>query len=75
MQLRKANCDLQPVIFSGTLRSVLDVFSEHEDKDIYEVLRRVYLLPDPSTVTPEEAAENKFSNLDTEITEQVSFLT
>jgi ABC-type multidrug transport system fused ATPase/permease subunit len=51
---------------------VLDVFSEHDDKDIYDCLRRVYLLPEPSKMTPEEAAEHKFANLDTEVSEQGS---
>ncbi|KAL4260343.1 ATP-binding cassette transporter C [Pleurotus pulmonarius] len=60
-----------PTILSGTLRTTLDVFSEYEDAEIYEALRRVHLIP--SEDTPEEAADtvnaNVFRNLDSPVSE------
>ncbi|KAF9450628.1 ABC transporter-like protein, partial [Macrolepiota fuliginosa MF-IS2] len=60
-----------PTILSGTLRSTLDVFSEYDDAEIYEALRRVHLIP--SVDTPTEAADtvnaNVFRDLDNAVSE------
>jgi len=60
-----------PTILSGTIRSMLDVFNEYEDAEIYEALRRVHLIP--SADTPEEASgtinANVFRNLDSQVSE------
>ncbi|KAJ6482536.1 multidrug resistance-associated ABC transporter [Mycena sanguinolenta] len=37
-----------PTLLSGTLRSTLDVFGQHQDAEIFEALRRVHLLSDAS---------------------------
>lgn len=61
-----------PIIFSGTLRETLDVFDEHTDKDIYDALKRVHLLPEsPSAATDQDAEVNvnPFEDLDTEVSE------
>ncbi|CAK5268423.1 unnamed protein product [Mycena citricolor] len=67
-----------PTILSGTLRSTLDVFEEYEDKDIFEALRRVHLIPpaddgaDSDSVTPDSESEvnaNVFKNLDSPVSE------
>ncbi|KAF7325781.1 Multidrug resistance-associated ABC transporter protein [Mycena kentingensis (nom. inval.)] len=62
-----------PTILSGTLRSTLDVFEEYEDKEIFEALRRVHLIP--SNDAPESAEDpttvntNVFRNLDSAVSE------
>ncbi|KZO97554.1 multidrug resistance-associated ABC transporter [Calocera viscosa TUFC12733] len=67
-----------PTIFSGSLRSTLDVFNEYDDAEIFEALRRVHLLPpvddEPSTSQAAEAAEeevntNVFKSLDSPVSE------
>ncbi|KZT58208.1 multidrug resistance-associated ABC transporter [Calocera cornea HHB12733] len=69
-----------PTIFSGSIRSTLDVFNEYEDAEIYEALRRVHLLPpvdeEPSTsqaaeaaVDEEEVNVNVFKNLESPVSE------
>ncbi|KAG0023449.1 hypothetical protein BGZ80_009400 [Entomortierella chlamydospora] len=35
-----------PILFKGTLRSNLDPFGEHEDRELWEALRRSHLIPD-----------------------------
>ncbi|KIJ61804.1 hypothetical protein HYDPIDRAFT_183028 [Hydnomerulius pinastri MD-312] len=64
-----------PTILSGTLRSTLDVFDEYEDKDIFEALRRVHLIPSsddvsqPLTQDPDNINSNVFVNLDSPVSE------
>ncbi|KAF7296399.1 Multidrug resistance-associated ABC transporter protein [Mycena chlorophos] len=65
-----------PTILSGTLRSTLDVFGEYEDRDIFEALRRVHLIPsDSDSNTPAASSqddavnENVFRNLDAPVSE------
>ncbi|KAF7331368.1 Multidrug resistance-associated ABC transporter protein [Mycena kentingensis (nom. inval.)] len=61
-----------PTILSGTLRGTLDVFGEYEDKDIFEALRRVHLIPSGvvETVTPgEDVNTNVFRDLDSVVAE------
>ncbi|EJU00344.1 multidrug resistance-associated ABC transporter [Dacryopinax primogenitus] len=68
-----------PTIFSGTLRSTLDVFDEYEDQEIFEALRRVHLLPpvddEPSTSRAgsengeSEVNVNVFKNLESNVAE------
>ncbi|KAJ6551152.1 hypothetical protein B0H19DRAFT_1156687 [Mycena capillaripes] len=50
-----------PTLMSGTLRSTLDVFNEHQDAEIFEALRRVHLISNTS--------ENVFSNLDSPVSQ------
>lgn len=64
-----------PVLFSGTVRSNLDPFNEHDDTELLDALRRVHLIPsitDPAV--PEETASatdnrNIFSSLSSTISE------
>ncbi|OCB86633.1 multidrug resistance-associated ABC transporter [Sanghuangporus baumii] len=59
-----------PIIFSGTLRSTLDVFDEHIDAELYEALRRVHLIPSATERVADDAAnENIFCNLESRISE------
>jgi ABC-type multidrug transport system fused ATPase/permease subunit len=57
----------------GTLRSVLDVFEEKEDAEIYEALRRVHLLQPETEETAVAEAEtrnkNVFRDLDNKVSE------
>ncbi|KAN0125580.1 multidrug resistance-associated ABC transporter [Russula decolorans] len=59
-----------PTILSGTLRSTLDVFDEHQDADIYEALRRVHLIPSEDQGTPEDTVNvNVFRDLESPVSE------
>ncbi|KIJ61824.1 hypothetical protein HYDPIDRAFT_95629 [Hydnomerulius pinastri MD-312] len=64
-----------PTILSGTLRSTLDVFDEYDDKDIFEALRSVHLIPpsdDACEALPEDSPvihTNVFANLDSPVSE------
>ncbi|GBB99870.1 hypothetical protein RclHR1_03660017 [Rhizophagus clarus] len=63
-----------PILFSGTIRSNLDVFSQYEEYELYDSLRRVHLLPssadeqDPTTLSNDDNV-NVFKDLDTPINE------
>lgn len=60
-----------PTILSGTLRSTLDMFGEHEDAAIFDALRRVHLIRSDETLddTEEGANRSPFFNLDGEVSE------
>ncbi|CAJ0913080.1 11774_t:CDS:10 [Entrophospora sp. SA101] len=61
-----------PILFSGTIRSNLDAFSDYQDEEIYESLRRVHLLPSSESnqdFTLSGDNINVFKNLDTPISE------
>ncbi|KAL5480838.1 hypothetical protein ACEPAI_9778 [Sanghuangporus weigelae] len=59
-----------PNIFSGTLRSTLDVFDEHMDAELYEALRRVHLIPSATERVADDAInQNIFCNLESQISE------
>ncbi|GBB84403.1 hypothetical protein RclHR1_00110036 [Rhizophagus clarus] len=62
-----------PILFSGTIRSNLDVFSQYEEHELYDSLRRVHLLPSSedeqnSTILIDDNV-NVFKDLDTPINE------
>ncbi|KAM0756050.1 P-loop containing nucleoside triphosphate hydrolase protein [Meredithblackwellia eburnea MCA 4105] len=61
-----------PTILSGTLRSTLDIFGEHDDAEIFSALRRVHLIkPDEDlSQDPEDGANRSpFHDLDWEVSE------
>ncbi|GBE83948.1 hypothetical protein SCP_0510070 [Sparassis crispa] len=62
-----------PTILSGTLRSMLDVFDEYEDAEIYEALRCVHLIPSADTPAEDSgtlnANVNVFRNLESPVSE------
>ncbi|PKC07157.1 P-loop containing nucleoside triphosphate hydrolase protein [Rhizophagus irregularis] len=59
-----------PILFTGTIRSNLDVFSQYTDYEIFESLKRVHLLPSSSKFSSTNELVNIFSNLDTQISEE-----
>ncbi|CAG8523564.1 1809_t:CDS:10, partial [Dentiscutata erythropus] len=61
-----------PILFTGTIRSNLDAFSQYEDSEILESLRRVHLIPsseDVETISFPENYNNLFKNLNTPVSE------
>ncbi|GAA97476.1 hypothetical protein E5Q_04155.1 [Mixia osmundae IAM 14324] len=58
-----------PQLLSGTLRTTLDVFGEHEDSEIYDCLRRVHLLPSDEPMQRPEDSNNVFWDLDYSVNE------
>ena len=59
-------------IYAGTIRTNLDAFSEYQDEEIYESLRRVHLLPSSGSNQDFIFSEdniNVFNNLDTPVSE------
>lgn len=57
---------------TGSIRSNLDAFSQYEDSEIFESMRRVHLIPPegPAETNPIiEDNVNVFKNLDTPISE------
>ncbi|KAJ9113834.1 hypothetical protein QFC19_000027 [Naganishia cerealis] len=52
----------EPLLTSGTLRETLDISGEHNDHDLYDVLKRVNLITGNESV--EEKARNPFLDLD-----------
>ncbi|CAG8820216.1 2782_t:CDS:2, partial [Racocetra persica] len=61
-----------PILFTGTIRSNLDAFSQYEDREILESLRRVHLIPSAEDVETNSFSDdntNLFKNLDTPVSE------
>ncbi|CAG8710961.1 19795_t:CDS:2, partial [Racocetra fulgida] len=66
-----------PILFTGnlgTIRSNLDAFSQYEDREILESLRRVHLIPSAEDVEANSFSDdndntNLFKNLDTPVSE------
>ncbi|CAG8551648.1 12892_t:CDS:2, partial [Racocetra fulgida] len=61
-----------PILFTGTIRSNLDAFSQYEDIEILESLRRVHLIPSAEDVEANSFSDdniNLFKNLDTPVSE------
>ncbi|KAJ7489160.1 multidrug resistance-associated ABC transporter [Mycena latifolia] len=58
----------EPTLMSGTLRSTLDVFDEHEDVEIFEALRRVHLISDASQKSG-DASGSVFNKLDSPVSQ------
>ncbi|KAF0561148.1 P-loop containing nucleoside triphosphate hydrolase protein [Gigaspora margarita] len=61
-----------PILFTGTIRSNLDAFSQYEDSEILESLRRVHLIPfseDVDATSFSRDDNNLFKNLNTPVSE------
>jgi len=62
-----------PVLFSGTIRTNLDVFNQYDDEALLESLRHVHLLDTPETgsETPDTNGKghNTFKSLDSPVSE------
>ncbi|KAG8779851.1 hypothetical protein FRC12_023787 [Ceratobasidium sp. 428] len=59
-----------PTILSGSIRSTLDIFSQYEDHEIFDALRRVHLLPSSEEPLPEIGENvNLFRDLDSPVSE------
>ena len=69
-----------PVLFSGTVRSNLDPFQEHDDAALWAALKRVHLVSDTTSPDPTSSSNgatsnnnnNGFGNLDSEVKENGS---
>nr|CAG8488853.1 13546_t:CDS:10 [Entrophospora candida] len=53
-----------PILFTGTIRSNLDAFSQYRDYEIYEALQRVHLLPSSSTKATSSISSSERNNDD-----------
>ncbi|ORZ16766.1 P-loop containing nucleoside triphosphate hydrolase protein, partial [Lobosporangium transversale] len=51
-----------PILFKGTLRSNLDPFGEHEDRELWEALRRSHLIPESKPKNKLSVSSIKGSN-------------
>ncbi|CAG8607661.1 8848_t:CDS:10, partial [Dentiscutata erythropus] len=59
-----------PILFTGTIRSNLDTFSQYEDSEILNSLRRVHLIPSIEDIDDVLiSGDNLFKNLDTPVSE------
>ncbi|CAG8595915.1 10607_t:CDS:10, partial [Cetraspora pellucida] len=61
-----------PTLFTGTIRSNLDAFSQYQDSEILESLQRVHLIPSAEDVEANTFSAdniNLFKNLDTPVSE------
>lgn len=65
-----------PTLFTGTIRSNLDLFEQYSDAEMYEALRRVNLITreelsdlDAAKAQQEGENANKFLNLETQVSE------
>lgn len=53
-----------PLIFSGTIRTNLDPFSQHDDAELWDALRRARVTDGPSGTTEKATSSSRFT-LDT----------
>ncbi|CAG8498013.1 5031_t:CDS:10 [Dentiscutata erythropus] len=61
-----------PILFTGTIRSNLDAFTQYDDSEILESLRRVHLIPSDENADAASFSGdniNLFKNLDTPVSE------
>ncbi|CAG8532113.1 5269_t:CDS:10, partial [Dentiscutata heterogama] len=61
-----------PILFTGTIRSNLDAFSQYDDSEILESLQRVHLIPSEENADAASFSGdniNLFKNLDTPVSE------
>ncbi|KAL1925489.1 uncharacterized protein VTP21DRAFT_372 [Calcarisporiella thermophila] len=60
----------EPILFSGTIRSNLDPFDEHDDAELWASLRRVHLIDNPAHVSEYSSEQNRaITSLDMPVSE------